>query len=296
MAVLLVALGCTPARDAGPDRTSLGDDAITVGSFDFPESETIAAIYGGALRAAGFHVRLAPRLGPRESVDPALARGLVEVVPEYAGTALEFLSLGAVHPTPDIADTHAALDAQLRGRDVSALSPAPAQNANAFVVTSETAERLGLRTLSDLVPVAHRLTMGGPPECPARPFCLLGLTRVYDLEFREFLPLDAGGPLTRQALEEGLVDVGLMFTTDPDLDDGTFVTLEDDRALQPSENVTPIVHRTAVRRFGPEMVETIDRVSARLTLPELKALNARVADGNLPAAVAAEWLAKEGLA
>jgi osmoprotectant transport system substrate-binding protein len=294
--LLLVAAACSGPGDRRAGPTALGDDAITVASFDFPESETLAAIYGGALRAAGYTVLLAPRLGPRESVEPALARGLVEVVPEYAGTALEFLSLGAVHPTADLVSTHADLDEQLRHRGLLALAPAPAANANAFVMTRETADRLDVRALSDLVPIARRLTIGGPPECPARPFCLQGLERVYDLHFAEFLPLDAGGPLTRQALDQGLVDVGLMFTTDPSLDRDDYVVLEDDRGLQPAENITPIAHRRTIDRFGQELVEAIDLVSARLTQAELKALNARVADGDLPSVVAADWLDEEGLA
>ena len=91
-AVTLV--GCSPQPDPAGQKSALGDQAITVASFNFPESELLAEIYGQALEGGGFDVEFAARLGPRELVQPALAAGLVELVPEYSGTALQFLSLG----------------------------------------------------------------------------------------------------------------------------------------------------------------------------------------------------------
>ena len=85
--------------------------------------------------------------------------------------------------------------------------PAAAQDGNAIVVTAATAARYQLRTISDLARVARRLVFGGPPECPERPYCLPGLRASYGLRFREFVPLDAGGPLTLQALTAGIIAV-----------------------------------------------------------------------------------------
>jgi osmoprotectant transport system substrate-binding protein len=298
LALLVVATACAPEPSAPPASPSALDDrALTVASYDFPESTLLARLYGGALAARGYEVRYALGLGPRELVDPALARGLVEMVPEYAGTALAFLSLGAVEPTPDVAATHAALARTLEGSDLAALAAAPAQDANAFVVSRATARRHNLRTISDLQPLASRLTFGGPPECPTRPFCLAGLERVYGIEFRDVVALDAGGPITVQALELGQVDVALLFSTDPALDDGTLVALEDDRHLQPAENITPLLHRSVVEgATGAAIRAAIDAVSARLTTDVLRSLNAQVAAGERQAVVARRWLAAEGLA
>ena len=58
--------------------STLRDDTITVGSFDFAESELLAEIYSQALEGDGYDVRRAFGLGPREFVLPALAGGLVE--------------------------------------------------------------------------------------------------------------------------------------------------------------------------------------------------------------------------
>jgi len=270
LAVTLVGCGSQPQAD-GRD-SALGDEAITVASFDFPESELLAEIYAQALQAGGFDTRLERGVGPRELVEPALAGGLVEFVPEYAGTALEFLSRGAAEPTPDVAVTRTALRRAVDHDRIVALEPAPAQDANAVVVTRELADRYHLEDVSDLEAVAPRLTIGGPPECPSRPFCLDGLERVYGLKFENFLPLDAGGPLTHQALAGGHVDVAVLFTTDPKLDTPALVVLDDDRRLQPAENVVPLVRAEIVERWGDDLVRLVDGVSARLTTDDLRAL------------------------
>jgi osmoprotectant transport system substrate-binding protein len=286
---------CTSTSPPVPVRSSLHDDAITVASFDFPESELLGDLYGQALRSEGFEVRYARRLGPRELVDPALARGLVELVPEYSGTALQFLSLGRAEASPDVTATHKALERTLRDSEVMALDPAPAQDANAIVVSPLTAREHGLRTISDLADVRPPLTFGGPPECPTRPLCLRGLRQKYGLRIKSFLPLDVGGPLTRQALERSQVDVALMFSTEPALVNAGLIALVDDRQLQPAENVTPIVHREAVERHGRRFVAVVNRVSEALTTADLRALNAQVAAGFPTTEVAAGWLAKKGL-
>ena len=290
--LLIVLAGCSSGSAPTPMGTATGDRAITVGSFDFAESEVLAELYGTALRRAGFDVRFARRLGPRELVDPALARGLVELVPEYAGTALQFFSLGKAKPAPNILLTHAALERSLRDSGLVPLDPAPAEDANAIVVTAQTALEHDLRTISDLAAVDPPLTFGGPPECPTRPLCLRGLRRTYGLHVESFLPLDTGGPVTRQALEQGQVDVALMFSTEPALVNEGLVALTDDRSLQPSENITPIVHGSVVRRFGDDLVRVVNRVSRALTTADLRALNAQVAAGASPSEAAAGWLTK----
>ena len=135
--------GATGVAGARPGPGPRGEP-VTVASFDFAESRLLAEIYAQALERSGLRVRRAFGLGPRELVAPALREGLVDVVPEYAGTAVQFLSVGRAHPEADAAVTHAALVHALQGTVAQALAPAPAQDTNAFVVRREVAERLGL--------------------------------------------------------------------------------------------------------------------------------------------------------
>jgi osmoprotectant transport system substrate-binding protein len=238
-----------------------------------------------------------PDLGTRELVDPALMAGLVQLVPEYTGSALEFVSLGRVHATASVAATARALTRSMAERGLVTGHPAAAQDGNAIVVTAATAARYRLRTIADLARVARRLVFGGPPECPERPYCLPGLRLVYGLRFREFVPLDAGGPLTRQALAGGDIDAALLFTTDPAIRARHLVVLADNRSLQPAENIVPVLRRVTVSRYGPGLLAALNAVSARLSTAVLTALETQVElDGRAPRTVAERWLQAQGLA
>ena len=114
LSLCLILMGCGSTAKKQTSPSALGDNTITVASFDFGESTLLAELYSQALENGGFAVKRAFNLGPREFVSPALARGLVELVPEYAGTALQFLSLGAARSGPDVVLTHAVLDRALR--------------------------------------------------------------------------------------------------------------------------------------------------------------------------------------
>jgi glycine betaine/choline ABC-type transport system substrate-binding protein len=142
--------------------------------------------------------------------------------------------------------------------------------------------------------LASTMRFGGPPECPDRPFCLIGLRETYGLEFAEFVPLDAGGPITVEALANGEVEVGLLFSSDPSIGANDFVELEDDMALQNADNLIPVI-RTEVLEASPGIEDLLNELSAAITQEELIALNTRVAvDEDAPADVAAEWLADQG--
>jgi osmoprotectant transport system substrate-binding protein len=287
VAVVWVAVAACSGSPPASNASALRDDAITVGSFDFPESELLAELYAQALERAGFEVRRAFAIGPRELLMPALQRGLVELVPEYEGSALAFLG---GHPSADAAEEHEALLDTLADRGLTALEPSRAEDRNAFVVTAGTADRLDLRSLSDLRTNASELRFGGPPECPDRPLCLGGLRDVYGLRFGTFVPLDAGGPVTVQALREGFIDVGLLFSTAAALEGGGFVELVDDRRLEPAERVVPVVNDELTARFGPAASDAIDAVSAALTTADLRAMNADLQGGSTMAAVASAWV------
>jgi osmoprotectant transport system substrate-binding protein len=287
-----------PAQAAGTAAdTAAGHPVIVVGSFNFPESVTLAYLYADALAARGYPVRVLPSLGPRELVDPALMAGLIQLLPEYTGSALEFVSLGRVQATASIEATVAALAWAMTGRGLILGRPAAAQDGNAIVVTAATAGRYRLGTISSLAAVAGRLAFGGPPECPERAYCLPGLRLTYGLRFRQFVALDADGPLTRQALATGDISVALLFTTDPAIAAQHLVMLTDNRGLQPAENVVPVLRRATADRYGPGLLAALDAVSARLSTAALAGMDAEVELGHLdPQAVARQWLRAAGLA
>jgi osmoprotectant transport system substrate-binding protein len=180
------------------------------------------------------------------------------------------------------------LDTVLAPKGLMALTPALAVDQNTFAVTQATADRLRIRRLSDVTPVAGQLTLGGPPECPTRPFCAKGLEDKYGIRFKAFKALDAGGPLTKTALRNGDIDVGLLFTSDAK----GFVLLEDDRKLQNADAVLPVIKTDKV---NDEARTVMNNVSAKLTTEALSDLNERVGvNKEDPDAVAQAWLTQNG--
>jgi osmoprotectant transport system substrate-binding protein len=144
--------------------------------------------------------------------------------------------------------------------------------------------------------VASTLVLGGPPECPQRPFCAVGLNKTYGLTFKEFKPLDVGGPITVTAVKNGTVDVGLLFTSDPSIAANGFVLLADDKQLQLADNLVPVI-RQAVLDATPGVADLLNGWTAKITQPVLTDLNKQVAvDQKDPKDVAKAWLAANGLA
>jgi len=301
-AVCLLALALLAACQPGTRQataagrgTSAQHGAVVVASFNFPESELLAAIYGLAIRHAGIPVRLELELGPRELVQPALEQGLVDVVPEYLGTALTSVHPPAGRAMPEAAAARAALARALAPWHIQVMTPAAAQDQNGIVVTDATARRLGLHKVSDLRRAAGRLTLGGSPECLDRPYCLPGLRKVYELGFARFLPFDTE-PQRVTALREGVVDLAVLDTTDGNLAVGDLVLLSDDRHLQPAENVVPVITSSALARYGKRLADAVNAVSARLTSRALLFMGWRVeVAGADVMAEARAWLERHGV-
>jgi osmoprotectant transport system substrate-binding protein len=176
------------------------------------------------------------------------------------------------------------------------MAPAAAQDQNGVAVTAGTARRLDLRNVSDLRRVASRLILGGPPECPERPYCLPGLRNAYGLRFDRFLPFDTEQQRVT-ALRDGVVDVAVLFTTDGNVAAGGLTLLSDDRHLQPAENVVPVITAGAMARYGKRLAAAVNAVSARLTSGALLFLDWRVeVAGAGVMAEARGWLERHGIA
>jgi osmoprotectant transport system substrate-binding protein len=295
--VSLVLFSAACGNGAGaPATQDVPEDAIIVGSFDFSESVLLAEIYATALEENDFIVERDFDLGSREIVQPALEQDRIDLVPEYLGAAVTFVTLGRTKATSSAEDMHAILEERLGELGIAVLDHARAQDQNGFVVSEATATQLNLIRLSDLKPFAPELDFGGPPECADRPTCLRGLESVYDLHFREFEALDVGGPDTVAALEGGEVDVALLFTTDPIIDEKDFVLLEDDKQLQPAENVVPFLRQDVIERYGQEVVDVLDSVTHELTTDRLRKLNERVTlRGQRVESVAGDFLRARGV-
>ncbi|WP_431942773.1 glycine betaine ABC transporter substrate-binding protein [Micromonospora marina] len=207
--------GVTDGIEKGPG------GQITVGAGNFSESQTLAELYKIALTAAGYEVKV-QTIGNRELYEPALEKGQIQVVPEYAATMAEFLNTKAngkdAQPvsSPELDKTVAALKTEGDKAGLVFGQPSQAQDQNAFAVTKAFADKYDVSTLSELAAKCsgQATVLAGPPECPQRPKCQAGLVEVYDFKAGSFSSLDAGGPQTKNALKTGSASVGLVFSSD----------------------------------------------------------------------------------
>lgn len=163
-----------------PPAGSSASGSFVVGSANFAESELAAQLYGQALAQAGASVSYKLDFGAREAYLPALENGELDLVPEFVGTLDTFLGGTSSN---DLTATLNDAKTRAEAKGFTLTTPAPADSVNTFVVTKATADKYGLKTVSDLAKVTDPLKFGGPPECPTRPLCIAGLKSVYGLHF-----------------------------------------------------------------------------------------------------------------
>jgi osmoprotectant transport system substrate-binding protein len=194
---------------------------IVVGAANFSENQTLGLLYKIALDAAGYSATVT-QIGNRELYEPDLEAGKVQVVPEYAGTFTEFLNkkVNGASAAPlasgDVDKTVAALKLLAGKVGLTVGKASKAADQNAFAVTKAFADKNSVKTLSEFAQMCSgsATILGGPPECPQRPFCQPGLEKTYGLKVGQFASLDAGGPQTKNALKTGAITIGLVFSSD----------------------------------------------------------------------------------
>ena len=301
-AAALVITGCSSDSGDSTDGASPGGGGgpIVVATTNFSETKILASMYQQVLQANGVEASI-KELTTREVIIPALEQGEVQLTPEYLGSLTEFLNKeangtdAAQIATGDAQATYAEAQKLAEPMDLTLLEPSAAQDQNAFAVTQAFADQNGLSTLSQLGTYSQQspITLGGPPECPKRPFCQPGLEETYNVDVGSFVPLDAGGPLTIQSLKQDKVNVGLVFSSSGSVAANDLVVLEDDKGLQTAENILPALYTPAVT---DTITTALNEVSAALTTDELQQLNSQVEiDRQSPQKVAEQWLTEQGL-
>jgi len=288
-AVAALAFVATACGSTSTPATSTSKGTVTVGGFAFTEGSVLAELYGQALAHDGYDVKYRLNLGSREVVAPALKSGQIDMYIGYAATDLEYYNNKAGEANGDATATTAKLNSHLQSQNLVALTPSAAVDQNAFAVTKATAQKYNLVKISDLAPVASQLVLGAGPECPTRPYCQPGLESVYGLHFKKFVSLgETDGASTRAAFKNGSIDVGLVFSSDGDLNQQGLVVLQDDKHLEAADNVVPILRTAAA---SDEAKKVLNAISAKLTTSDLVTLNSQVQIQHQdPDAVAKAWL------
>jgi osmoprotectant transport system substrate-binding protein len=298
LAFALIGAACGDSGGGGgtpsPDETSpIERGTVVVGvSGAFAESQVVAEMYAQVLENAGYTVERQLELGSRQVGDEALAAGEIDVKPEYLAFELTALDPDA-DGTGTAEEVFPRVEAAAEAKGLVALEFSPANSTNEFAVLPETATEHELATMSDLAPVSGELTLGAPPDCETNFPCQEGLAEVYGIEFAEIRSLDFGGPQTKAALDSGAIDVGLVFSIDPDIPAKGYVLLEDDKHLQPAGNFFALAREEVL---NGEVEELLNAVTTSLETDELIELVGRIQiDQEDVDAVATEYLESKNL-
>ena len=271
------------------------DVKITVGSKNFTEEYILGEIYAQGLQAAGYDVSTKLNLGSETIAKKAIQDGQISGYPEYTSTALgSFFQVPANKIPSDAQQAYTQAKADLAKEGLVAYPPTPFADSNAVGTLTSTAQKLGLKTISDLKGKSQNMVLAGSPECRERIDCLAGLEKNYGLQFKSFKPVDIG--LRYTVLDKGDADLSILFTSDAQLaNSNKYTILEDDKGLIPSGNVIFIASKKVADQAGPDFGATIQKVQGNLTLPVIQELNSRVdIDKQEPSKVAHEYLVQSG--
>jgi osmoprotectant transport system substrate-binding protein len=296
--LLLAATSC--GSDGFEEDSGEGGKSVTIVGQKFTEADIMTQLYKLLLEKEGFKADV-KNLGARDIYLDPLQKGDVQVSADYLSSMTEALNRKAngedAEPvaSPDVQDTLAQLETLAAKYDITPLEPAEAEDANAYAVTKDYAEKNNLVTLSDLGKLGKPIALAANSDCSERPDCAKGLQSVYGIKLTKVEPLGFGSADTKNALAKGEVQLGQVGTTDGSLDQLGLVVLEDDKDWQNAENLVPVVNSKWLED-NPKAEDALNQLSEVLTTADLTSLNAKVDGERLQASqVAEDYLEEKGL-
>jgi osmoprotectant transport system substrate-binding protein len=301
-AALLTACGSSDSSSSAatdnPSSSAATDKGtVHISGQNFTEAEIVADMYAAVLEKAGYtpDVKLVDTRDVYMKVFPKN----VDVVPEYTGGIIDFLiaqAKGADAPIPTTSDPVKAIaqaKSELDSAGITLLTPSAATDTNAFFVSKDYAEQNNVSDLSDLK--GKSVVLAAHPDCPGRLDCEGGLSSKYGIDITKVLPLGYASPQTYKSVIDGESQLGETSTTDGTLESQGLVLLADDKAIQPAQNLVPMVSSSFLKDH-PDVADPLNELMSKLTTEALTQLNAQVAvDRQKPEEVAQQWLSDNGL-
>jgi osmoprotectant transport system substrate-binding protein len=288
-----IVIGLFAAVLARPAHSASKATTVVIGTKNFPEEFILGQLYKQALEAKGFTVSYKENIGSTELTQTALTSGKINMYPEYTGVIVQVV----FHRNKSGATSKAtyALAKRLEAaKGYTLLRPTPFADTDVVAVTNATANKYGLKSISDLKKVGT-FKFGAFPECKTRNTCLVGYKKQYGLTKVTFVPL--AGISVYAALDSGKILAGDGFSTDPPLaKPSKYTVLTDPKHVTGFQNVAPIVKTSVAQELGSNFTNTVNAVSAKLTLPAILAMNkAVIVNKQSPAGVAGKFLKANGL-
>jgi len=269
-----------------------GKPPVTLGDKNFAEENILGQLYAQALRAKGYKVNLKSEIGSTELIYKALKAGQIDGYPEYTGVLLSAVAEQATSPK-SAGEAAAQAKAFLQKHGYTLLNTTPFFDTNVLITKPAFASEHKLATIADLKPLGKTVKIGGAPELATREEGLPGIKKLYGVE-PSFVPVSI--ELSYQAIEDGQVNVQSVFSTDGQLLGGKFKELADPKHVFGFQNVAPVIRQSVLAKEGPAFAQTLNKVSALLTITAIQQMNKAVSiDKQSAESVAKQFLQANGL-
>ncbi|HTN91614.1 MAG TPA: glycine betaine ABC transporter substrate-binding protein [Sorangium sp.] len=276
---------------AGFARGALGGGArkIAIGSKTFTEQYILSRILAGKMqRDTGLPTEAVESLGSTVAFD-ALRTGQIDAYVDYSGTLWATVMKRSDLPADRGEVLRGVRQYLLHEHGIVVAAALGFENTYALAVRRELAERLGARTISDLVPSARSLSIGGDYEFFQRAEWKT-VEQRYGIAFAKQRSMDPS--LMYEAVRAGDVDVISAFSTDGRIVSFDLRVLEDDRrAIPPYDAVVLASARLA--REHPEVIEALRGLEGKIGAERMRELNVAVDERGKSPAEAAEALLRE---
>jgi osmoprotectant transport system substrate-binding protein len=296
-AAVLSAAGCS--NDTGDDSSGDGGGdkgTVKLSGQNFTETQVTAAMYQLLLEDAGYTVDTT-LVDTRDVYIPEMKSGNIDVATEYVSGLADYLNTvqngdgAAPVSSSDLDETMSNLAGLAAKENIEVLKPAEAVDANAFAVTKDFADENKVATLSDLATLGKPVVLAAAPDCEGRTDCEGGLSDDYGINITKVLPLGYASPQAIDSVNSGesqLVEVAS--TSSASLLEQDLVVLEDDKHIQPVQNLVPAVNSDFLKK-NPDVAEVLNGLSAKLTSDDIAELNSSVdVDREDPSDAAKSWL------
>ncbi len=295
VAIAAVGAGCANDAENGGGTGSGDKGSVSLSGQNFTEMEIMAEMYSQLLENEGYTVST-KLVDTRDIYIQELKSGDVDVAPEYVGALADFLNITQngedAEPvtSPDPQESLNALEPLAEKANITLLEPAEASDQNAFAVTEEFAQQNDVATLSDLAELGQPIVLAAAPDCEGRTDCEAGLSEEYGIDITKVLPLGYGSPQAIDSVQKGESQLVEVATTQSNVAAEGLVVLEDDKNIQPAQNLIPAVNSDFLAD-NPDVADALNKLADTLTTEDLTELNTKVdlerAD---PADVAQQYL------
>ena len=252
-----------------------GRDRVTIGAKTFTEQYILSTILARQIQeTTGIATQEVQSLGSTVAFD-ALRTGEIDVYVDYSGTIWATIMHRDDVPE-DRTQVLRAVESHLHEEhSVTLVGALGFENAYAFAMRGSRAEELHIRRISDLTPIAPRLSIGADYEFFARGEWR-SIQEIYGLEFAQRRSMDSA--LMYQAVAGGAVDVITAFSTDGRIAALDLRVLEDDRhAIPPYDAV--ILASPRLAREQTEVLKALRALSGTIDAESMRRMNLAVDQG-----------------